>query len=68
MNKTLSFVLLIAGVIFLLYGISAFHSIGSNVSRIATGSSTDKAIWLLAGGAVFAAAGFAGILGGSKSN
>jgi hypothetical protein len=67
-NKPISFVLLIAGFIFLGYGISDINSVGSSVSRVATGSLGAKAIWLVAGGAVLAVAGFAGVLGGSKSN
>ena len=67
MNKTLSLILLIAGLILLGYGLSASDSIGSGFSRFFTGSPTDKTMWLIIGGAAAAAAGAGGLIFGSKS-
>jgi len=67
MNKLLSLTLLVGGIIALVYGISAADSIGSSFSRLFTGAPTDKSIWLLLGGAVALAIGFAGLFRGSKS-
>lgn len=67
MNKPLSIALLIAGIILIIYGISASDSIGSSFSRLFTGSPTDKTIWLLVGGVVATALGLSGVLRGSKT-
>lgn len=66
MNKPLSLALLVAGVVLIIYGISAADSLGSDVSRFFTGSPTDKTIWLLIGGVVSAAVGLGGLMKGSK--
>lgn len=60
MNKSISIVLLVAGVVLLVFGYNAYHSAASDVSRFFTGEATDKALWLLGGGLV---AGIAGLLG-----
>ena len=60
MNKSISLALLVAGVILLVFGLNAYHSASSDVSRFFTGAPTDKALWLLIGGA---AAGIVGLLG-----
>ena len=67
MNKLVSLVLLVGGIILIVYGVTASNSAGSGVSRFFTGSPTDKTIWLLAGGAIAAAVGLTGVLRGSKS-
>jgi hypothetical protein len=67
MNRALSLVLLVGGTILIIYGVSASDSISSSFSRMFTGSPTDKTIWLLAGGAVAAVIGFAGLVRDSKS-
>jgi succinate dehydrogenase/fumarate reductase cytochrome b subunit len=66
MNKIFSIVLLVAGVVLIIYGINASHSIVSDFSRLFTGSPTDKSIWLLIGGIVAAAIGLGGIVRGSN--
>jgi len=66
MNKILSLVLLIAGVILIGYGLSASDSIGSSFSRFFTGSPTDRTIWLLLGGIAAAVVGAGGLLLGSS--
>jgi hypothetical protein len=67
MNKPLSLALLIIGIILLIYGISASESIGSEFSRLFTGSPTDETIWLLLGGIIVTAIGAGGLMRGTKS-
>jgi hypothetical protein len=67
MNKLLSLALLIGGIILVIYGVNASNSIGSDFSRLFTGSPTDKSIWLLVAGIVAALIGAGGLLRGSKS-
>ncbi len=61
MDKSMSVALLIAGIILLGFGLNAYHSASSDVSRFFTGAPTDKALWLLIGGAIVAIAGFLGL-------
>jgi hypothetical protein len=67
MNKLVSLILLIGGIILIIYGVSAADSLGSDISRFFTGSPTDRTIWLLIGGILASAIGLGGLLGGSKS-
>ena len=67
MNKILSLVLLVGGIVLIIYGVNASNSIGSDFSRLFTGSPTDKSIWLLVGGVVAALIGAGGLMRGSKS-
>jgi hypothetical protein len=66
MNKLVSLIFLIGGIILIVYGISASNSIGSDISNLFTGSPTDKSIWLLVSGVVLAAIGAGGVLRGGK--
>jgi hypothetical protein len=68
MNRSISFVLLIVGVILIVYGVSASDSIGSGFSRFFTGSPTDKTLWLLIGGTAAAVIGLVGVLRGSSNS
>ena len=68
MNKAISLAFLAGGVLLLIFGISASKSLGSQISRFFTGSPTDKAIWMIIGGAVLSIIGLAGLLRGSKSS
>ncbi len=52
MNKILPLALLTAGVLLIVFGVAATDSFSSDVSRFFTGSPTDKAVWMLLGGAV----------------
>lgn len=67
MNKLVSLALLIGGIILLVLGARASDSIGSSFSRLFTGSPTDKAIWLIVGGAVASVVGLVGVVRGSRS-
>lgn len=60
MNKIISLILLIGGIALFIFGISASNSLGSDVSNFFTGTPTDKAVWMLVGGAIIAALGFFG--------
>lgn len=66
MNRPLSLALLVIGCILVIYGISASESISSDISRAFTGAPTDRAVWLLVGGAVAAIVGLGGMVRGSK--
>lgn len=50
MNRQMSVVLLVIGIVLLIFGISAADSFGSEVSEFFTGSPTNKTIWLVIGG------------------
>lgn len=59
MNKILPLALLSGGVLLLVFGIFATDSFSSDVSRFFTGSPTNKAVWMLLGGAVATVIGLA---------
>ena len=59
MNRIVALSLIIGGVALMIFGIQATNSFSSDVSRFFTGAPTDKAVWMLIGGAV---AGVAGLL------
>ena len=67
MNKLIFIALLVVGVLLIAYGINASESLGSDFSRLFTGSPTDKTIWLLLGGVAAAVVGVGGLMVGSKS-
>ena len=60
MNKIVFLALLVGGVVLLIFGINASNSVGSDVSRFFTGSPTDKAVWMIIGGAVAIVVGLVG--------
>ena len=62
MNKSTSVVLLVAGIILIAFGLNAYHSASSEVSRFFTGAPTDKALWLLIGGLLAGVVGFFGLV------
>jgi len=66
MNKLVSAALLAAGIVLLIFGFNASNSLGSDISRIFTGSPTDRAVWMLVGGAVLAVVGVVGLTRGAK--
>jgi hypothetical protein len=68
MNKTISVALLTGGILLLVFGIIAYDSTSSDISRFFTGSATDKSMWLLVGGGVATVLGLAGLLRRSKSD
>jgi amino acid permease len=64
MNKVVSLVILVAGIVLVIYGVAATESFSSDISRFFTGTPTDKAIWMLLGGIVVAIIGLVGLLRG----
>ncbi len=64
MNKTVSLVILVAGIVLVIFGVAATKSFSSDISRFFTGTPTDKAIWMLIGGIVVTIIGLAGLLRG----
>lgn len=61
MNKAISFGLVAGGILLIVLGINASNSLSSDISRFFTGSPTDKAVWLLAGGVLMAVIGLMGL-------
>lgn len=59
-NRLVSLAVLVGGVVLLIFGINASNSFGSDVSRLFTGSPTDKAVWMIIGGAVAIVVGLVG--------
>lgn len=66
MNKLISLVLLAGGVVMIVYGVNSAESVSSDVSRLFTGSSTDRTLWLLIGGVVLSVLGAGGLMSGSS--
>ena len=62
MNKGMSLALLVIGVILLVFGVNAYHSASSEVSRFFTGAPTNKALWLLIIGLAAGIVGFVGLV------
>lgn len=48
------------------FGMQAFNAPGSDISRFFTGAPTERATWMLVGGAVMLAAGIGCVLSGSR--
>ena len=67
MNKAIFIAILAGGIILLIFGINAYNSTNSDISRFFTGSATDKSMWMLIGGAVVTVLRLVGLLRGSKS-
>jgi uncharacterized membrane protein YidH (DUF202 family) len=67
MNKAISLVILAGGILLLIFGINAYDSASSDISRFFTGSATDKSIWMLVGGVAATVLGLIGFIRGSKT-
>ena len=67
MTKAISLAVLAGGILLLVFGISAYDSTSSDISRFFSGSATDKSIWMLVGGAAATVLGLVGLLRGSKT-
>ncbi len=52
MNNVAGLVIFALGVVLLIFGFNESHSFGSDVSRFFTGNPTDRAMWMIIGGAV----------------
>jgi hypothetical protein len=66
MDKTISLAILAGGILLLIFGVNASHSVSSDISRFFTDAPTDKAIWMLVGGVIVTVIGLAGLLRGSR--
>jgi hypothetical protein len=66
MNRISSFALLLLGVALLAMGYDAYRSLGSGISRVFTGSPTDRALLLLVGGGLLTVTGLGGLSRGTK--
>ena len=64
MNKAVALALLGGGILLLIFGVSAAQSLSSDIARFFTGAPTDRAIWMLIGGAVLSIVGVVGLLRG----
>ena len=62
MNKAIAAALLAAGIILLVLGVDAYHSANSIISRFFNGEPSDRALWLLIGGAVTGVVGLSGLV------
>jgi hypothetical protein len=60
-NKLISLVILVGGIVLVVVGVAATKSFTSDVSRFFTGSPTDKAIWMLIGGIAAIVIGMGGL-------
>lgn len=61
MNKALPLALFVGGILLIIFGLKAYDSTSSDISRFFTGSATDKSIWLLIGGIFATIAGLVGL-------
>ena len=68
MNKAISVAVLAVGILLLIFGINAYDSTSSDISRFFTGSATDKSVWMLGGGVLLTLIGMAGLLRMSKKS
>jgi drug/metabolite transporter (DMT)-like permease len=57
MQRFAGIAVLVVGIILIVWGANASQSVSSDISRLFTGSVTDKAIYLIVGGAVALVAG-----------
>lgn len=57
MNRIAGIVVLVIGVLLLIWGLNASEAFSSGISKVFTGSPTNKAIYLMVGGAILIAAG-----------
>lgn len=67
MKRIVSIGLLAGGIALIVFGINASNSVNSEISRVFTGSPTDKAMYMLVGGIVLTVIGLFGAFRGSKA-
>ena len=66
MKQFIGIAFLGVGIILLCLAYNSYHSAASGVSRVMTGTSTDKTLWLTVGGVLGTVIGVGGLLNGSK--
>ncbi len=57
MNNVVGLTIFAIGIVLLIFGFSASQSLSSEVSRLFTGSPTDRSLWMVAGGVAAVIAG-----------
>jgi hypothetical protein len=57
MNRMLGLLLLVAGVVFLLLGLTATDTFGESLKHVFTGKYTERTTWYIVGGALAAVIG-----------
>jgi|WetSurMetagenome_2_1015567.scaffolds.fasta_scaffold815478_2 hypothetical protein len=62
MIRAIGFGLLAGGILLFILGINAYDSTSSDISRFFYGTSSDRSIWLLAGGMALLVLGITGVL------
>ena len=65
-RKVIAIAMLVAGIALLIWGFQMYGAFDSKVSRVLTGSPSDKAMWTMVGGAVLAVAGAVQLFLGKK--
>ena len=65
MMRAAAFALLAGGIVLVVMGVNGINAPSADVSRFSTDAPTDRATWMLAGGAAMVVAGLAGLLPGS---
>lgn len=66
MKQIIGIAFLIVGIVLLGLAWNSYHSAASGVSRVITGTSTDKTVWLIVGGVLGTLIGVGGLLTGSR--
>lgn len=66
MDKTISLAILAGGILLVIFGVGAWNSFSSDISRFFTDTPSDRALWMLIAGIVAAAVGAIGLMGGSR--
>ena len=61
LNRIIWLVTFVGGIILLVYGIFASESFASDVSRLFSGTPSDKSMWLIIGGTLVAMFGLFGL-------
>lgn len=64
--RAIALAVVAAGIALTVYGVSASESFSSDVSRVFTGTPTDRSMWLIIGGVTLLVAGVAGLFVGGK--
>jgi hypothetical protein len=67
MKSIIGVALLAVGIICLCLAYNSYHSAASGISRVVTGTSTDKTTWLMVGGIFGTLAGIGGLLMGKRA-
>lgn len=67
MKRIVSIGLLAGGIALIVFGINASNSLNSEISRVFSGSPTDKAMYMLIGGIVLTVMGLFGTFRSSKA-